>query len=347
MHSSTSVSVSWPADDAEDGDDRHGDEREQAEHLGHAVELALQRRLGPLGRGDHVRRCWPICGRAAGGGHHERRRAPGDLGVLEHQVGPVAQRDLALGQRAPRPWPSARSPRSARPPAPPAWPRTTIRPSAGTTSPASSSTMSPGTSLVESISLDLPGAPHPGMRHLQLGQRLHAGPGLQLLVRAHHHVERHQPQHHHGRSRPGRSRSWPTTDDQQHDVHRVRPAGPAHHPHARRRLGRQLVRPVLRQPPLHLVGVQPVIRIDTHLRRPRPPATGRTRRGPRRAAARWSSELLGTVAAYPRRSGWPSARAGHFSSCWRGSVSIRSPGRRSAPRCPPAWRSRRARGSEW
>ena len=44
--------------------------------------------------------------------------------------------------------------------------------------------------------LDLAGPPHPGVRHLQLGQRVHAGAGLQLLAGAHHHVEQHQPQHH-------------------------------------------------------------------------------------------------------------------------------------------------------
>ena len=34
---------------------------------------------------------------------------------------------------------------------------------------------------------------------------------------------------------------------------------------AGRPLGRQLVRPVFSQPPLRLPGVQPLIRVDTHL----------------------------------------------------------------------------------
>ena len=37
-----------------------------------------------------------------------------------------------------------------------------------------------------------PIAPHPGVRNLELRQRLDAGPGLELLARAHHDVERHQ-----------------------------------------------------------------------------------------------------------------------------------------------------------
>ena len=57
-----------------------------------------------------------------------------------------------------------------------------------------------------------------------------------------------------------------TDDDQQHDVHRVDSWPRATVPHARRRLGGQLVRPVLGQPPLHLRDGQPLVRIDTHLR---------------------------------------------------------------------------------
>ena len=41
----------------------------------------------------------PICVDCAGGGDDERRRAPGDLGVLEHHVRPVAERRLAGGER--------------------------------------------------------------------------------------------------------------------------------------------------------------------------------------------------------------------------------------------------------
>ena len=47
MHSRMSVSVSWPRAMPDDGDDRDRRPREQPEDLGHAVELALERRLAP------------------------------------------------------------------------------------------------------------------------------------------------------------------------------------------------------------------------------------------------------------------------------------------------------------
>ena len=68
----------------------------------------------------------------------------------------------------------------------------TMRPSAGTTSPASSSTTSPGTRSIDVDLLDPARSAHPGVRHLELGQRLDAGPRLQLLARAHDHVEGHE-----------------------------------------------------------------------------------------------------------------------------------------------------------
>ena len=329
---------------AEDGDDRHGDERDRPEHLGHAVQFALQRRLGPLGGGDHPGDLAHL-GRAAGGGHHDRRGAPGDLGVLEHQVGPVAQRHLTLGQRARvlgyrRALPGQRG-------------LLHLQRGRGRDPPVRRDHV-PGLQQHDVTRhqrgrfdlLDLPGAPHPGMRHLQLGQRLHAGPGLQLLGRAHHHVERHQPQHHQRRGDLD-DRETGRDHDQQHDVHRVDQLGPAPPP-TRSAAARPVSRSARTPPAAASPRGRPARHPDRHpSARPRLPATGRTRRGSRRVAARWSSELLGTVAAYPRRSGWPSARAGHFSSWCRGSVSIRSPGPRSAPRCPPAWRSMRARGSKW
>ena len=107
-HSSTSVSVSWPRSDAEDGDDGHRRPGEDAEQLGQAVELPLQRRLRALRRRDHVGDVTHL-GRCAGGDHDHDRRAPGHLGVLEDQVRPVAERRLALGEASWRPWRSARS----------------------------------------------------------------------------------------------------------------------------------------------------------------------------------------------------------------------------------------------
>src|SRR5262249_13171025 len=53
-----------------------------------------------------------------------------------------------------------------------------------------------------------------------------------------------------------------TADDQQHDVHRVGQLTTRDHPDARRRLGRQLVGPVLGQQPGGLPGAEAVIRVD-------------------------------------------------------------------------------------
>ena len=100
MHSSTRVVVSWPRAMPKIGDHRHGEEGDQPEHLGHAVEFALQRRTRALG-GRHHAGDLAHLGRLAGRGHHERRRAAGDLRVLEHQVRAVAERDLALGKGHP------------------------------------------------------------------------------------------------------------------------------------------------------------------------------------------------------------------------------------------------------
>ena len=55
---------------------------------------------------------------------------------------------------------------------------------------------------------DLAGPPHPGVRHLELGERLDARPGLHLLVGAHDDVERHQRRAPRWRSGSARWRCW-------------------------------------------------------------------------------------------------------------------------------------------
>ena len=97
-HSSTSVSVSWPRAMPTIAITRHRGPGEDPEDLGHAVELALQRRLRALRRGDHVGDAAHLR-RLARRDDHERRRAAGHLGVLEHQVRAVAERRLPLGKR--------------------------------------------------------------------------------------------------------------------------------------------------------------------------------------------------------------------------------------------------------
>ena len=61
--------------------------------------------------------------------------------------------------------------------------------------------------------------------------------------------------------------TWPiarlaTATIDQHDVHRIRELAERDRPDARRRLGRQLIRAVRRQPPLDLLGVESLIGID-------------------------------------------------------------------------------------
>ena len=69
--SSSRVSVSWPRTIPTMAMTATANQAIDAEHLGHAVELALQRRAGPLGRGHHVGDPAHL-GRLAGRGHHER-----------------------------------------------------------------------------------------------------------------------------------------------------------------------------------------------------------------------------------------------------------------------------------
>ena len=68
----------------------------------------------------------------------------------------------------------------------------TIRPSAGTMSPASSWTMSPGTTSVAGTSVSGTVAHHPRLRHLHLGQGVDAGAGGELLPGAQADVEHHE-----------------------------------------------------------------------------------------------------------------------------------------------------------
>ena len=68
----------------------------------------------------------------------------------------------------------------------------TIRPSAGTMSPASTWTMSPGTTSVAGDQRDVAVADHPRLRHLHLGERVDAGPRRQLLPGAEREVEQDQ-----------------------------------------------------------------------------------------------------------------------------------------------------------
>ena len=171
--------------------------------------------------------------------------------------------------------------------------------------------------------LDLARSPHPGAGHLELRQRLHTGPGLQLLIGAHHHVEQHQPQHHQRRGDLN-DREAGHHHHQQHDVHRVDQLRPRHHPHARRRLLGQLVWPVLSQPLLRVCGRQPFLDMDTYLRG----HILRRQRVPCRPPAGCSPAGCWVAVAVISAPQAPSAPPGLPAGGEGGSVSTRSPGRR-------------------
>ncbi len=112
--------------------------------------------------------------------------------------------------------------------------------------------------------LESPVAANPGMRKLQLRERVDACLGLELLNRAHHHVERHQGQD----EDAGRNLSDDEArhrDQHQHDVHRVGKLSPRHHPEARGWLLGQLVASVQAESPLDLASVKPLLRINAQL----------------------------------------------------------------------------------
>ena len=250
--------------DAEDRDHRHRQPRHEPEHLRHPVQLFLQGRPLPLRRGDHVGDP-PHLRRRPRRRHHHGGRPTRHLRVLEHQVGAVAEHRLGIQHARPilrhrRALTGQRrllelQGRGGHDPA--------IRRDDVTGLEQGDITRH---QLRRFDLLDGAIAAHPGMRHLQLRECLDAGPRLQLLGRAHHHVERHQAQHEDaGRNLPDDEARH--GDDQQHDVHRVGQLSPRHLPHARGRLLRQLVRAVLAQPPLDLAAVQPLIGIDAQLGR--------------------------------------------------------------------------------
>ena len=214
-----------------------------------------------LRRRDHVGDAAHL-GRLTGGGHDERRRAAGDLGVLEHHVRAVAERDLALGERRRRPSATgALSPVSAAS-CTSSVADVTIRPSAGTTSPASSSTMSPGHEVGRLDLLDAAGSAHPGVRAPGAGPAPRRWPApcsswlepmttLNVTSAATKMPVATCP-----------IAKLATADDQQHDVHRVRQLAARDRPEARRRFDGQVVGPVCRQPTIGLVGGEPVVDVD-------------------------------------------------------------------------------------
>jgi hypothetical protein len=109
--------------------------------------------------------------------------------------------------------------------------------------------------------LDTAPAPHARVRHLQLGQRLDACQRVQLLLRAHDHVERDQAEDDDGGGVLADHQAC-HAHDQEHDVHRIGQLATSHIPHAGRRLARQRVGPVPLQPALRLGGIEAGVDVD-------------------------------------------------------------------------------------
>ena len=117
--------------------------------------------------------------------------AAGDRGVLEQHVRPVAERDVRAGEHAASLATGALSPVSAASCVSSVAERT-IRPSAGTMSPASTLDDVAGHDLDRRHEHERAVAEHLGLRHLQVRERVDARPRLQLLPGPEHDVEQDQ-----------------------------------------------------------------------------------------------------------------------------------------------------------
>ena len=134
---------------------------------------------------------WPIWVCMPGRGHHHRRGASGDRGVLEQHVRPVAERDVAAGQRI-----GVLRDRRALP---------GERGLLGLERRRPDDAPVGGDDVARLELHDVAGnhldrghehqgavAHHLRLRHLQVRQRVDARPRLQLLPRAEHHVQHDQ-----------------------------------------------------------------------------------------------------------------------------------------------------------
>ena len=107
---------------------------------------------------------------------------------------------------------------------------------------------------------------HLRLRNLQVRQRSHTRPRLQLLTRTEHNVEEDQQRHDDPR-RNLADREAHHHDRNQHDVHRIAELTERDRPHRRRLLARDLVRPELLQPIRRFPGAQTRSRIRPQRRR--------------------------------------------------------------------------------
>ncbi len=228
----------------DDYDESHCGPGDDAQHPGQRVQLLLQRRPSPGDRRQH-RGDLPHLGVHAGSGDHHRRCAPGHRSVLEQHVRPVAERNIAgregsavLGHGCAFPGERGFLRLQSRGPDDPPVCRNDV------------------------TSLDLDQvtghhfdrrdqdqtsfADHLRLRDLQIRQRIHAGPGLQLLTRRQNHVQQDQ------KADDDACRDLPDHETHrchhdQHDVHRISQLGQRNNQDRRRLLPFDLVATVSRQ----------------------------------------------------------------------------------------------------
>ena len=203
---------------------------------------------------------WPICVALARRDDHHLGRPASHLGVLEHEVGPVAEWHVGFGdchgvlgdrcalagqrrllhlQRCRRHDPSIGGHEIA-----------------GLHEDDVAGHQSARIDLDDrSVTTD------PCHRHLELGERIDARQRLALLIGPHHHVEGHEQADDEAGAdladREARHRN-----DEQHDVHRIGDLALGHFPEGRRRLGRHLVAAVLGESMLDLGVGEPGGGID-------------------------------------------------------------------------------------
>ncbi len=122
-----------------------------------------------------------------------------------------------------------------------------MRPSAGTMSPDSSWTMSPGTTSVDGIRSDPAVSDHPRLRHLEVREGVDARPRLQLLPGPQHEVEQDQEADDDG-GRHLADHQAHHDDRDEHDVHRLAQLDERDLPDRRGLLGGDRVRAVLPEP---------------------------------------------------------------------------------------------------
>ena len=230
-----------PAEQAHDDDDGDRGPGHDADDPRELVQFLLQWRPRPLDRGEHAGDLAHLR-LHAGGRDDEGARATGDRGVLEEHVRPVteghvvsiegrgvlAHRCALAGQRGLLRLQRRRADEAA---------------VSGHDVAGLDLHDVAGDDVLRRDERELPVPDHPALRHLELGQRVHAGSGGELLPGAEGQVQHDEQRHDGGR----RDLADDEADDghgHEHQVHRVPQLPQGDGDHGRRLLARDVVRPV-------------------------------------------------------------------------------------------------------